>query len=436
VNSAVETLSPTRVRITIDVPFEEVKPSFDSAYKRIASQITVPGFRKGKVPAAVIDQRVGRAAVIDEAISEVINNAYADAIIENQLQVLASPEVDVTDYNDGEPLHFTAEVDVRPEITLPPYVGVEVTVDDAVASDEDIDAQLERLRERFGTVAPVERAAVDGDLVTIDLAAAHEGTAIDDASAAGLSYEIGSGDLIEGLDEALIGLEAGGEATVTTELRSPEWTGKDVEVTVTLKAVRERTLPALDDDFAQLASEFDTLAELREQVAQQAGQMKVLEQALQARNKIADHLIETAAVPVPESLVKAEVDAHLEPEGRLEDDEHRAEVDGDVRKSIAQQFLLDEIVKAEDLQINEEELTDYLVRQSSRYGMQPQQFINEVVRANQVQAFVGEVLRGKAMAYVLENAKITDASGNPVDLSSLDGDVDGDAHDHDHDHEH
>lgn len=435
-NSAVETLSPTRVRITVDVPFEEVKPSLDNAYKRIASQINVPGFRKGKVPAAVIDQRVGRAAVLDEAISEVVNNAYADAIIENELQVLAAPEVDVTEYSDGEPLKFTAEVDVRPEITLPDYVGVEVSVDDAVASDDDIAEQLERLRERFGTVAPVERVAVAGDLVTIDLSAAHEGNPIEDASAAGLSYEIGSGDLIEGLDDALVGLEAGGEATITTELRSPEWTDKQVDVTVTLKAVRERTLPELDDDFAQLASEFDTLAELREQVAEQAGQMKVLEQALQARNKIADQLIEVAAVPIPEGIVKTEVDAHLEPEGRMEDDEHRAEVDADVRKSLAQQFLLDEIVKAEDLQITEEELTDYLVRQSSRYGMQPQEFINEVVRANQVQAFVGEVLRGKAMAYVLENAKITDASGNPVDLSALDGDVEGDAEGHDHDHDH
>jgi trigger factor len=432
VNSAVETLSPTRVRLTVDVPFDEVKPSLDAAYKRIGAAINVPGFRKGKVPAAVIDQRVGRAAVLDEALNDVISKAYADAVEENELRVLAQPDVDVTSFEDGQALSFTAEVDVRPEITLPEYKGIAVSVDDAEADEADVDEQLERLRARFGAVAPVERAAATGDLVTLDLAAAHEGEPIEDASASGLSYEVGSGDLVEGLDDAIVGLEAGGTAVVTTELRSPEWAGKQVDVTVTLKSVRERTLPALDDDFAQLASEFDTLAELRAQVAEQAAQLKKIEQALQARNVIAEKLLELAEIPVPEGIVKAEVDAHLEGEGRMDDDEHRAEVDVDVRRAVAQQFLLDEIAKAEDVQITEAELTDYLVRQSSRYGMQPDQFIGEVVRAGQVQSFVGEVIRGKAMAIVLENASITDASGNPVDLKALDGDIDAGGADHDH----
>ena len=424
-NSAVETLSPTRVRLTIEVPFDEVRPSLDAAYQRIGQQITVPGFRKGRVPAAIIDQRIGRAAVLDEALGDVINKAYGDAIEANELRVLAQPEVDVTSFEDGQSLSFTAEVEVRPDIELPDYKGIEVTVDDAEADDADVDAQLERLRDRFATVTPVERAAAEGDLVTLDLSASHDGEPIEDASATGLSYEVGSGELIEGLDEALVGLEAGGSAVVTTELRSPEWVGKEVQVTVTLGAVRERTLPALDDDFAQLASEFDTLAELREQVAQQAAQIKRIEQALQARNLIGDKLLELVEIPVPEGIVEAEVNAHLEPEGRLDDDEHRAEVEVDVRKAVAQQFLLDEIARAEDVQITEAELTDYLIRQSSRYGMQPDQFIGEVVRAGQVQSFVGEVVRGKAMAVVLENAAITDASGRPVDLKALDDDASG-----------
>jgi trigger factor len=423
VNSAVETLSPTRVRLTIEVPFDEVRPSLDAAYQRIGQQITVPGFRKGKVPAAIIDQRIGRAAVLDEALGDVINKAYGDAVEANELRVLAQPEVDVTNFEDGQSLSFTAEVEVRPEIELPDYKGIAVTVDDAEADEDDVDAQLDRLRSRFATVTPVERAAAEGDLVTLDLSASHEGESIEDASAAGLSYEVGSGELIEGLDEALIGLESGGSAVVTTELRSPEWAGKEVQVTVTLGAVRERTLPALDDDFAQLASEFDTLAELREQVAEQAAQLKRIEQALQARNLIGDKLLELVDIPVPEGIVEAEVNAHLEPEGRLDDDEHRAEVEVDVRKAVTQQFLLDEIARAEDVQITEAELTDYLIRQSSRYGMQPDQFIGEVVRAGQVQSFVGEVVRGKAMAVVLENAAITDASGRPVDLKALDGDA-------------
>ena len=424
-NTAVETLSSTRVRLTIEVGIDEMAPSLDAAYKRIGQSINVPGFRKGKVPKAIIDQRVGRAAVLDEALNDVISNAYGDAVRDKELKVLGQPEVDVTTYADGEPLTFTAEVDVRPEITLPEYKGLAVEVDDADPSDEDVDSQVQRLRERFGSLTPVERAVQDGDFVTLDLSSAYEGEPIEEATAAGLSYEVGSGELVEGLDEAIVGVEAGGSAAITTRLRSGEWIDKDVEVTVEVKSVRERVLPALDDDFAQLASEFDTFVELRTQIADQTAELKKVEQALQARNKVADVLLELVDIPIPEGIVKAEVDQHLEGEGRLEDDEHRAEVDADVRKGVAQQFLLDDIAKAEALQVSEVELTDYLVRQSARYGMPPDQFVQEVVRAGQVPAFVGEVVRGKAMAFVLENAVITDASGRPVDLSALDGDVDG-----------
>ena len=424
-NTAVETLSSTRVRLTIEVGIDEMAPSLDAAYKRIGQSINVPGFRKGKVPKAIIDQRVGRAAVLDEALNDVISNAYGDAVRDKELKVLGQPEVDVTTYADGEPLTFTAEVDVRPEITLPEYKGLAVEVDDADPSDEDVDSQVQRLRERFGSLTPVERAVQEGDFVTLDLSSAYEGEPIEEATAAGLSYEVGSGELVEGLDEAIVGVEAGGSAAITTRLRSGEWIDKDVEVTVEVKSVRERVLPALDDDFAQLASEFDTFVELRTQIADQTAELKKVEQALQARNKVADVLLELVDIPIPEGIVKAEVDQHLEGEGRLEDDEHRAEVDADVRKGVAQQFLLDDIAKAEALQVSEVELTDYLVRQSARYGMPPDQFVQEVVRAGQVPAFVGEVVRGKAMAFVLENAVITDASGRPVDLSALDGDVDG-----------
>ena len=427
-NTAVETLSSTRVRLTIEVGLDEMAPSLDAAYKRIGQSINVPGFRKGKVPHAIIDQRVGRAAVLDEALNDVISNAYGDAVRDKEIKVLGQPEVDVTSYAEGEPLTFTAEVDVRPEITLPDYKGLAVEVDDAEATDEDVDGQVQRLRERFGTLTPVERAVQTGDFVTLDLSSAFHGEPIEEATAAGLSYEVGSADLVEGLDEAIVGVVTGGSAVITTRLRSGEWLDKDVEVTVEIKSVRERVLPTLDDDFAQLASEFDTFAELREQIANQTLELKKVEQALQARNKVGDRLLELIEIPIPEGIVKAEVDQHLEGEGRLEDDEHRAEVEADVRKGVAQQFLLDEIAKAESLAVSEAELTDYLVRQSARYGMQPDEFVGEVVRAGQVPAFVGEVVRGKAMAFVMENAAITDASGRPVDLTALDEDADGDAH--------
>jgi trigger factor len=435
-NTAVETLSATRVKLSIEVAADEMKPSIDAAYKRIAAAINVPGFRKGKVPQAIIDQRVGREAVIDEAMNDVISNAYADAVRDNELRVLGQPEVDIAEFVDGQPLSFTAEVEVRPEITLPEYKGIAVSVDDVEASEADIEAQVERLRERFGSLKPVERAVQDGDFIVIDLSSAYQGEAIEEATAAGLSYQVGSGDLLDGLDDAIIGLEAGASGTLTTRLRAGEWVDKDVEVTVEVKSVRERILPELNDEFAQMASEFDTFAELHAQISEQTVEIKKIEQALQARNKIGDALLELVEIPIPEGIVKAEVDEHLQGEGRMEDDVHRAEVDVDVRKAIAQQFLLDEIAKAEDIQASETELTEYLIRQASRYGMAPDQFVQEVVRAGQVASFVGEVVRGKAMAFVLENAAITDASGRTVELKALDAsDDDHDGHDHEgHNH--
>ncbi len=432
-NTAVETLSATRVKLSIEVTADEMKPSIDAAYKRIAAAINVPGFHKGKVPQAVIDQRVGREAVLDEALNDVISNAYADAVRDNELRVLGQPEVDIATFEDGQPLSFTAEVEVRPEIELPQYKGIAVTVADAQADDEDVDAQIERLRERFGSLKSVERAVEDGDFIAIDLSSAYEGEPIEEATAAGLSYQVGSGDLLDGLDDAVIGLQAGGSNTMVTKLRAGEWMDKDVDVTVTVQSVRERILPELSDEFAQMASEFDTFDQLKVQIAEQTGELKKIEQALEARNLIGDALLEMVEIPIPEGIVKAEVDTHLEGEGRMNDDVHRAEVDADVRKSIAQQFLLDEIAKAEDVQASETELTEYLVRQASRYGMQPDQFVQEVIRAGQVASFVGEVVRGKAMALVLENANITDASGRAVDLKALDGDSDDDSHEgHNH----
>lgn len=419
-DSSVDTLSPTRVKVSFQVPADEMQPSIEAAYDRISRSINVPGFRKGKVPRVVIDQRVGRAAVLDEALNDILNGALTEAVQTHDLKVIGQPKVDIDSFEDGQALSFTAEIDIRPEFDLPQYKGIAVTVDDAESDDADVEAQVLRLRERFGSLKSVERAVQDGDFLTIDLASALDGEPIEAATATGLSYQVGSGDLVEGLDEAVVGLAKDASAEFTTKLRAGEFADRDVQVTVTVTAVRERELPEADDNFAQMASEFDTFAELREQIAGQTAELKRIEQALQARAKVAEALLAAANIPVPEGIVQAEVDEHLESEGRMDDDTHRAEVDAEVRQSIAQQFLLDEIAKAEELQATEAELTDYLVRQAARYGMAPDQFVQEVVKAGQVPSFVGQVVRGKAMALVLENAVITDASGRPVDLKALD----------------
>ncbi len=415
--SSVETLNPTRVRLTVEVPFAELKPSLDSAYKRIGSQISIPGFRKGRVPAMVIDQRVGRGVVLEEAVNEHLPKAYNAAVDEHQVKPLGQPELDISPVEDGADLTFTAEVDVRPEIDLPDYTGIPVTVDDAAVADGDVDEQLHSLQARFASLSPVERATQDGDFVTIDLAAADEGEPIEDASATGLSYEVGSGQFLDGLDEVLVGLSAGESAQLRAPLRAGEHTDHDVDVTVTVQAVRERDLPELDDEFAQLASEFDTLEELKADLRRRLEAVKKLQQGVQARDKVLEELLSRVEVPLPDKLVEAQVADHFD-DGHGDGD-HRAEFEQQAREALTAQFVLDEIATKEELSVGEGELSEYIVRNASRYGMTPDDFANQIVSSGQVPAVIGEVVRAKALAFVLEHAVVTDESGEPVDLEAL-----------------
>ena len=417
--TAAETLSPTRVKLTVEVPYDELKPSIDAAYVAIGSQISVPGFRKGKVPARIIDQRVGRGAVLQEAINEALPNFYGQAVEEAEVRPIGQPEVEITavPMDDSEPLAFTAEVDVRPEITLPDLDTIAVTVDDVVVTDEDITERLDQLRTRFGTLVPVERAAGVGDFVSIDLAATIGEESIDEV--AGISYEVGSGNMLIGLDEALTGLSAGESATFTAPLAGGDHAGEDAECTVTVQSVKERELPELNNDFAQLASEFDTLDELKAEVNATTERAKKFEQGLQARDKILEHLIDTLDVPMPESVIEHEVNHHLQEEGRLEDAEHRAEVDESTRRALKAQFILDALVEQEDVDVSQEEFVEYLLMQAQQYRMDPSEFAQAIDANNQVPSMVSEVARRKALAAVLDRARITDASGNVVDISEL-----------------
>jgi trigger factor len=456
VKSDLETLNPTRVKLTVEVPFEELKPSLDAAYRKIGSQVTIPGFRKGKVPPRVIDQRFGREMVLEEAVNEALPKFYGDAVEANDVKVIGQPDVDVTELADGEHLTFTAEVDVRPEFDLPEYEGLEVTVDDAEVSDAEIDEQVDGLRARFGTLTGVERAVADGDFLSIDLSATVGGEAVPDLTAKGLSYQVGGGALLEGLDEAVIGLSAGETRDFTTTLVGGDHAGEDAVVTVEVKSVKERELPELDDDFAQTASEFDTLDELRTDVRTRVENMKKVQQGVQARDRVLEKLLDSVDLPLPEGVIKAEIDARnhslahqlesagvskadfLAAEGQTEE-EFDAELLKSTRDAMSAQFVLEKIVEKEQLSVNEQELTEHLVRTAARYGMTPDQFVQQVVQAGQVPMLVSEVVRGKALALVLEKAKVSDESGRAVDLDALREDApaeDGDGIDHTgHDHD-
>ena len=418
--STVETLAPTRVKLSVEVPYEELKPSIEAAYKTIGASVQVPGFRKGKVPSRIIDQRVGRGAVLQEAINEALPSFYQRAVTENSVRVLGRPEVDISEVpdptaTDGE-LKFTAEVDVRPVLEVPDLTTLKVTVDDVKVADSDVDERLDALRTRFGTLETVERPAATGDFLQLDLVARVEGDEVD--SATGISYEIGSGTMLDGTDEAVVGLSAEEEAIFTSPLRGGEHAGADAEVTVVVKAVKERVMPAADDDFAQLASEFDTIEELRTDLRGQVESSKRVEQGVQAREKIIEALLAAVDVPVPTSLVEEEVARHLEGEGKEADDPHGEEIRPDAEKALKGQLLLDAIAEQEKVQVSREELIQFLVSSSRQYGMEPNEFAKAVDEAGQVPAMVQEVGRRKALAIAMERAGITDASGNAVDLES------------------
>jgi len=459
VKSTVETLSPTRVRLAIEVPFAELEPSLKKAYREISQQVNVPGFRRGKVPATVIDQRVGRSTVLTEAAQVAIPEQIVAAFREHEVKSLGRPDVEITELVDGQPLRFTAEVDVRPELVLPALDTVAVTVDEVTVDDEEIDNQVAGLRERFATLRTVERATQVGDYVQMDLAATVDGQEVPGGTATNISHQVGGRQLLPGLEEVLVGMVAGGAASFTTQLVGGDFAGRDADVAVTVRTVKEKELPELNDDFAQLASEFDTLDELRGDLRERLTRVKRIEQLYGARDKALAQLVERAQVPAPEGVVREEVEHRkqamvdeLERIGAsLEDylsaeDKTEAEVDAELtaaaEEAVRIQLVLDTLADAERIQVSDEEFGQEVVHRAQRVGMAPQAYYDQLVRSGNAAAVFGDVRRGKALAVVMERASITDATGNRLSLDDLRGPAEADldqaeagpggAHDHAH----
>ena len=434
--STVEQLSPTRVRINVEVPFDELKPNFDRAYRKLAQQVRIPGFRPGKVPARVLESRIGRAPILDEVVNEAIPAKYMEAVNKDSVRALAQPNIEVTRLEDGTELAFTAEVDVRPDITIPAFDQLEVTVDEVTVSDEDVQIQLDELRARFGTLTGVDRAVENGDFVVVDLSATVNGEAVPDAETTGLSYEVGSGQLVEGMDDALVGAKAGEAKTFTTKLVAGEHIGRDAEVTAVITTVKERQLPEADDEFAQMASEFDTLDELKDDLRTRVTKVKTMEQGVQAREKVLEALLDSIEVPLPEAVVTAEVDNRKHDaihvfehnQERFEEwlasqDQTPEEFDTEVRaaaeKSVKTQLVLDSIAETEKVTLTEAEFSERVLYQAQSYGMDPREYINQVQQAGQLPAVYADARRGKALIVVLRGAKVTDSQGNDVNLDEL-----------------
>ena len=436
--STVERLTPTRVRISVEVPFTELQGDFDRAYKQLAKQVRLPGFRPGKAPAKLLEARVGRGAVLEQVVNDALPVRYSEAVTTEDLRPLGQPDIEVTRIEDGEELVFTAEVDVRPDIELPNLDELKISVDPIEVTDEEIDAELQGLRARFGTLKGVERPAQNGDFVSIDLSASVDGEDIPDGKTEGLSHEIGSGQLIEGLDEAIVGLADGESATFTTKLLAGEHAGQDADVTVTVKSIKERELPEADDEFAQMASEFDTITELRENLTEQVQRVKRIHQAEKIRDSTLETLLELVEVPLPEAIVQAQVDSALHNAIHpLDHDEakfaealeaqgsSREKFDTDNReaaeKAVKTQLLMDAISDDLEIQVAESDLSERLVLMSRQYGVEPQQLIQLLQQNNQLPAIFADVRRGLAVAAVVEAATVTDTDGNVVDTTEFFG---------------
>lgn len=420
--TAVEKLNPTLAKIEVEVPFAEFKPYLDRTYKNLSGQISVPGFRKGKLPKQLIEQRAGFDYIVEASLNDALNDYYAQALGENELSPLAQPELDVQSQPSTEnreaDVKLTITVTVRPEIELPNYEGLEVEVDEVEVTAEDEVQALDALRERFGTLKTVERPAADKDFVTIDIAAEIDGEQVDAAN--DLSYQIGSGTMLDGIDEALTGLSAGEDATFETKLSGGEHAGEQAVIKVKLSAVKERELPAADDEFAQLASEFDTIDELKEDIKKQVAEAKVAEQGTQARDKVLAKLVELVEVPVPEKVIEDQLEQHFNnpnAEAGHDTEEHRAEVRENTETAFKNEMVLDAVADKEEVTVDQAEMINYIITMSSQYGMDPNQFAQMLDGSGQAGALVGEVRRSKALAAVLKTAVVKDTKGNVVDLS-------------------
>jgi trigger factor len=435
VKTDVEELSPTRVRLTIEVPFEELKPNLDRAYREVARQVRIPGFRPGRVPPRVIDQRVGRGAVLEQAVNDAVPQLYGKALEENDVYALGQPNVEITRLDDGQELAFTAEVDVRPKFELPEIDGLPVTVDDADVTPDQIEEYLGALRERFASLKGADRPAADGDFVSIDLSAEVDGKSVDDAQVSGYSYEVGSDGLLQGLDGALAGMSAGETKTFPALLAGGKRQGSLADVTVTVESVKVKELPELDDEFAQSASEFDTLGELRAGTRAQLESVRRAGQAGQARERAMDALLSRIDIPLPDELIERETESRreslterLERSGNTVDEYLQAanltadQLDDqfaeDARRSVKAGFILDKLADQEELGVDQGELAGYLTEQAYRMGVSPERLAKELSDRGQIGSAVADVLRSKALTLLADRATVTDESGRPVDIKA------------------
>lgn len=424
---SVRNLEPTKVKLTVTVEPEELNPYLDAARKEIAKQVNVPGFRKGHVPGKIIDQRIGFAAVAGEAVNDAVPELYSKALDEKKIRPMAQPEFDVQDVpqsaNDETKLKFTATVERRPDIELPEIDGLEIAISKPEVKDEDVDKRLETLRQRFGTLVGVDRPAAKGDFANIDLTAEIDGETVD--SQEGVSYELGSNTMLDGLDESLDGLSAGEETTFEGTLEAGEHEGQKATVKVKVNSVKAEELPELNDEFASEASEFDTLDELKADIRKAAAQDAEGRQATEARDAFIAKLQEGLEIPVPKGVKANMVEEQLKgmtPDPEKATKEQKAQAEETVEKDLRDQMVLDALAEKLDVQVSQSDVFNFLASIAQQYGMDPNNFIQAIIKNGQLGSAVQEVGRSKGLLAGMRAVKFT-ADGEVVDLSAFLGEA-------------
>ena len=441
--TSVDKLSDTRVKLNVSVPFDELGKEIDQAYKAIAQQVNIPGFRRGKAPRQLIDARFGRGPILEQVVNDMLPTRYEQALAENEINPLGQPEIEVTKIEDNDVVEFTAEVDVRPEIEVPDFSKISVKVPELKLDDEAVDAELDTLRERFGELKDTKRKLKTDDYAIIDLEATVDGEKLDDASAEGLTYRVGADDLMKGLDTALRGLKSDEDNEFESEIKYGEHKGEKATVKVHVQQTKERKLPELDDDFAQMASEFDTVEELRNSTREQVEENAKAKQAADIRDEVLKAALAESKFALPESVVDEQVHNQLHQLlGQMAHDENalaqlleaqgttREQFDADSRTSaeeaVRTQLFLDELAEAEQPEVSQQELTDHILFTAQSYGMDPNQFVAQLQQSGQIANLFSDVRRGKALAIAISRTQVADEAGNTVDPNEYFGEIEED----------
>lgn len=441
--TTVDKLSDTRVKLTVNVPFAELDQEIDQAYAAIAQQVSIPGFRKGKAPRQLIDARFGRGPILEQVVNDMLPSRYEQAVQSEDLKVIGQPDVDISKIEDKDFVEFTAEVDVRPEFEVPDFSEISVTVPAIKSGEEDVDKALEDLAERFGELKDTKRKMKTGDYAIIDITAEIDGEKIEDASTEGLSYSIGDDNLIKGLDTALRGMKTGEDNEFTSTIQSGEHKDEEATFKVHVQQTKERKLPDMDDEFAQMASEYDTIEELREATKTEVEESKKAEQAGQIRDEVLKAALADVDFELPQSVVDEQAHAQLHQIlGQLAHDEKalaqlleaqgssREEFDQQTREqaeeSVRTQIFLDAVAEKEEPEVSQQELSDHILFTAQSYGMDPNQFIQQLQSNGQIANLFSDVRRGKALAAAICRTTVKDEEGNDVDVEQYFGEVEED----------